>query len=333
MPGFSIIIPFKTGKAYLRECLHSALLQTHEDFEIIILADNTSNQDGALDAVLALKDTRIRIESATGNLNILENWGRIKDLPKKEYMTILGYDDVLSKDFLKIISAMIQEDPEASLYHTHFNYIDAAGNAIKPCLPLPERLSADVYLALSLEEKISVMATGYVFRSKDYDRLGGIPTNYPNLIYADLQLWIELASISYLKVSPQFAFSFRIHASVTKTSKNRIILDAFLVYLKYLKHLQNTSPSFETALKTWGQEFVNNSTRALVHRLLKTEKKYRDQLSIQEIFQSLEPVVLDLGLTFLPKQIKGVQPAIWIDRYDLIHQLFMGFQQLKRQPI
>ncbi|MEY2902776.1 MAG: hypothetical protein RLY89_1882, partial [Bacteroidota bacterium] len=194
MPGFSIIIPFKTGKTYLRECLHSALLQTHDDFEMIILADNTSNQDGALDAVIALKDPRIRIEASTENLNILENWGRIKDLTKKEFMTILGYDDLLSKDFLKLISSMIQEDPEASLYHTHFNYIDAEGNTIKPCLPLPERLSADLYLALSLEDKISVMATGYVFRSEDYDRLGGIPTNYPNLIYADLQLWIALSN-------------------------------------------------------------------------------------------------------------------------------------------
>jgi hypothetical protein len=173
------------------------------------------------------------------------------------------------------------------------------------------------------------MATGYVFRSEDYDRMGGIPTNYPNLIYADLQLWIELSRISYLKVSPKIAFSFRIHASVTKTSKNRIIMDAFIMYLKYLKQLQNTSPSFDATLKNWGQEFVNNSTRALVHRLLKTEKKYRDQLSIQEIFQNLEPAVLDLGLAFLPKQIKGIQPAIWIDRYDLIHQLFLGFKKMR----
>lgn len=330
MAGFSIIIPFKTGKTYLRECLHSALLQTHDDFDIIILADNTSNQDGALDSVMALKDPRIRIEAAAENLNILENWGRIKNLIKKEYMTILGYDDLLSKDFLRLINSMIQEDPEASLYHTHFNYIDAEGKNIKPCLPLPERLSADFYLALSLEDKISVMATGYVFRSEDYDRLGGIPTNYPNLIYADLQLWIALSSISYLKVSPEIAFSFRIHASVTKTSKNRIILDAFVVYLKYLKQLQDSNPLFETTLKNWGQDFVNNSTRALVHRLLKTEKKYRDQLSIQEIFNTLKPLVLDLRLVFLPKEIKGISPAIWIDRYDLIHRLFLSLQKLRQ---
>lgn len=329
MPGFSIIIPFKTGKTYLRQCLHSALLQSHDDFDIIILADNTSNQDGALDSVMALKDPRIRIEAASENLNILENWGRIKDLVKKEYMTILGYDDLLSKDFLKLINSMIQEDPGASLYHTHFNYIDAEGNNIKPCLPLPERLSADLYLALSLEDKISVMATGYVFRSEDYDRLGGIPTNYPNLIYADLQLWIALSSISYLKVSPEIAFSFRIHASVTKTSKNRIILEAFVVYLKYLKQLQDSNALFESALKNWGQDFVNNSTRALVHRLLKTEKKYRDQLSIQEIFNTVEPLVLDLRLTFHPKQIKGISPAVWIDRYDLIHHLFLSLQKLR----
>ncbi len=145
-----------------------------------------------------------------------------------------------------------------------------------------------------------------------------------------MQLWIELSRISYLKVSPEIAFSFRIHASVTKTSKNRIILDAFVVYLKYLKQLQDTSPLFEKALKNWGQDFVNNSTRAIVHRLLKTEKKFRDQLSIQEIFNTLEPFVLNLRLAFLPKEIKGILPAVWIDRYDLIHHLFLSLQKLRQ---
>ncbi|MEQ1624259.1 MAG: glycosyltransferase [Sediminibacterium sp.] len=333
MPGFSIIIPFKTGKTYLRECLHSALLQTHDDFNIIILADNNSNQDGALDAVIALQDPRIRIEVAAKNLNILENWGRIKDLSKKEYMTILGYDDLLSKDFLKLINSMIQEDPEASLYHTHFNYIDSEGQIIKPCLPLPSQLSATEYLGMTLEDKVSVMATGYVFKSVDYDKIGGIPIQYPNLIYADLQLWIDLINMGYLKVSPEAAFSFRIHASVTKTSKDRIILNAFLVYLQYLISLKKQDASMAKIIDHLGPAFVNNSTKQLVHRLLKTSNPYRDQLSMEEVFNSILPFTKQLGWEYAPMQIPGVRSAVFIDSIGPLHQLFLAFKKVYKKPI
>jgi cellulose synthase/poly-beta-1,6-N-acetylglucosamine synthase-like glycosyltransferase len=105
---FSIIIPFKSGKKYLLDCLHSVLGQDYPHFNIIILADNTSNMDAALDAVYALQNSKISIQIAQQYIDILENWGRIKDLPKNEYMTILGYDDVLEKTFLSSINDLIK---------------------------------------------------------------------------------------------------------------------------------------------------------------------------------------------------------------------------------
>ena len=47
MRSFSIIIPFKSGKAYLLDCLHSVIEQDYPHYNIIILADNTSNIDDA----------------------------------------------------------------------------------------------------------------------------------------------------------------------------------------------------------------------------------------------------------------------------------------------
>ena len=98
--NFSIIIPFKTGKKYLLDCLDSVLGQDYPHFNIIILADNTSNIDDSIDAVNAIQSNKISIQIAQQNIDILENWGRIKGLDKNEYMTILGYDDILEKTFL-----------------------------------------------------------------------------------------------------------------------------------------------------------------------------------------------------------------------------------------
>ena len=54
--NFSIIIPFKTGKHYLLDCLQSVLAQDYPHFEIIILADITSNTDDALHAISDLNN-------------------------------------------------------------------------------------------------------------------------------------------------------------------------------------------------------------------------------------------------------------------------------------
>jgi glycosyltransferase involved in cell wall biosynthesis len=270
--NFSIIIPFKTGKHYLLDCLQSVLAQDYPHFEIIILADITSNTDDALHAISDLNNPKISVLLSDKNLDILQNWGRIKDLDKKEYMTILGYDDILSKGFLSCINNSINTNPDASLYHTHFNYINSNSEAIKKCQPLPTQMTASDYLEYTLKESIDIMATGYVFRSKDYDAIGGIPTSYPNLIYADAQLWIELSKKGHLVVDPSIQFSFRIHSSVTKTSKDKILLDAFILFLDYLKGLKQESANFELNIQSNLTAFAESTTKAMAHRLLRTPK-------------------------------------------------------------
>jgi glycosyltransferase involved in cell wall biosynthesis len=333
MPSFSIIIPFKTGKAYLMECIQSALKQNYTDFNVIILADITSNDDGSLEAVAQINDTRLSVVNSENNLNILENWDRIKQINRQEYMTILGYDDILHPNFLTTIVGLMQEHPNASLYHTHFHYISASGEQMKPCLPLPKKLSANDYVELSLQDKVSVMATGYVFKSKDYDAVGGIPIYYPNLIYADLFLWIELSKIAYLAVSPEYCFSFRIHHSTTKTSKDKLLLNAFVVYLHYLKKLSEENAEFKQTIRNWLPSLLNNTTRAMAHRLLRTEKAYRDGLTMEQIFHTIAQIAEQMNIVYHPMEIPTMKMTVWIDHSSIVHRLFLIFKKLYKKPI
>lgn len=330
---FSIIIPFKSGKNYLLDCLHSALGQKYPHFNIIILADNSSNFDGALDAVLELQNNKINIQVVQQNIGILENWGRIKDLNKNEYMTILGYDDLLEETFLSTINDLINQQPDASLYHTHFNYINSKSEFIKTCKPLPARLNLQEYLELTLNEAIDIMATGYVFKSSDYDSLGGIPTNYPNLIYADLQLWLDLTKKSYLAIDPSIQFSFRIHDSTTKTSKDKILLDAFVIFLDYLNVLKKESNSLGQIIQTNGQKFCENTTKSIAHRLLRTQKELRNNLSIDQIIDEITNKCMSLGILYEPLKINTILLARTIEAYPILNSLFLLFKRIFKKPI
>jgi len=331
--NFSIIIPFKSGKKYLLDCLHSVLAQDYPHFDIIILADNTSNIDDSLNVVYALQNRKIKIELSQQNLDILENWGRIKDLQKNEFMTILGYDDVLEKTFLSCINNLINENPEASLYHTHFKYINSEGADLKNCQPLPTRLNVSEYLEQALNETIDIMATGYVFKSIDYDTIGGIPTQYPNLIYADLELWLALTKKSYLAVDPSTQFSFRIHASTTKTSKDKILLDAFLVFLDYMNQLKNESIALALIIEEFGKKFTESTTKAIAHRLLRTPKAIRKGLTIDEMITKIDEKSKLLGIDYTPLQINSIRMAKFIEAVPLLNNLFLLFKKVYKKPV
>jgi len=331
--NFSIIIPFKTGKQYLLDCLQSVLAQDYPHYEIIILADITSNTDDALHAIKDLKNPKITVQLSDKNLDILQNWGRIKDLDKKEYMTILGYDDILSKGFLSCINNLINTNPDASLYHTHFNYINSNSEAIKKCQSLPTQMTASDYLEYTLKESIDIMATGYVFRSKDYDAIGGIPTSYPNLIYADAQLWIELTKKSHLVIDPSIQFSFRIHSSVTKTSKDKILLDAFILFLDYLKGLKQESANIELAIQSNLTAFAESTTKAMAHRLLRTPKMNRQGLTIDKVTNEIAEKCMQMEVSYAPFKIKSIQIARFIETTPLLNELFLLFKRIYKKPV
>jgi len=331
--NFSIIIPFKTGKQYLLDCLQSVLAQDYPHFEIIILADITSNTDDALHAISDLKNPTITVQLSDKNLDILQNWGRIKDLDKKEYMTILGYDDILSKGFLSCINNLINTNPDASLYHTHFNYINSNSEAIKKCQPLPTQMTASDYLEYTLKESIDIMATGYVFKSKDYDAIGGIPTSYPNLIYADAQLWIELSKKGHLVVDPTIQFSFRIHSSVTKTSKDKILLDAFILFLDYLKGLKQEADNYKLAIQSNLTAFAESTTKAMAHRLLRTPKMNRQGLTIDKVTNEIAEKCMQMEVVYAPFKIKSIQIARFIETTPLLNELFLLFKRIYKKPV
>lgn len=333
MRSFSIIIPFKTGKSYLLECLHSVLAQTYPHYQLIILADPTSNEDGALDAVKALQHPAIEIVDSAEDLDIIGNWSRIKDVSKTEFMTILGYDDLLYPNFLASILELIETHPDASLYHAHFDYINKDGQKIYPCKLLPEKLTGTEYLIKSLQDQISVMATGYVFKTADYIQVGGISTQYPNLIYADLQLWIDLAQIGYMATCPTKTFAFRIHASTTKISKDKILLEALIVFINYLKKISRKEATYQEAIHQYSGVFLEKTTKSIAHRLLRTPSKYRQGLRIQDMIKALRIQANELDVAYHPEKIMSLKIAQVIEKSTVLSKLFLLFKSIYKKPI
>jgi len=195
----------------LKACVESVLAQTYPNFELVVLDD--ASTDGTRDWLAGVGDRRVRVCPAPArHLGIVDNWARIRTLPKNEFLTILGQDDLLDPDYLSVVTALIHEQPDASLYHAHFRFMDAAGRVRRSCGPLPARETAGAWLSDLCRPgaRDNLHATGYVARSADYDAVGGIP-GFENLLFADYVLWLRLAHRSYKATAPDACFSCRLH--------------------------------------------------------------------------------------------------------------------------
>ena len=212
---FTIALPVRNGGAYLRQCVESILAQRCGDFDLDIL-DNAST-DGTAEWLATLRDARVRVHPAARPLSIQENWARIKDLPKNEYLTTIGHDDLLDPGFLEVISGLIRQHPDAGLYLTHFRLIDGEGKFLRHCRPMPARETAEEFLGVRLCELRDSFGTGHVLRSAAYDAIGGIPP-YPKLLFADDALFMQAIGGSYRATALDEAFSYRWHAASESAS-------------------------------------------------------------------------------------------------------------------
>ncbi|HZF64726.1 MAG TPA: glycosyltransferase [Chitinophagaceae bacterium] len=333
MPKFTIVIPVKTGKVLLEKCITSILQQTNKDYDVVVLTDIATKDAGIVDWLQSLRIENLRIIHTDENINIQENWDRIRAIEKGEYFTILGYDDILYPDYLDVMLALIGKHPDATLYQAHYDFIDDDGVVIEESKRMRETFSSTEYLASVLRCEYYIMATGYMIRSSDYEKIGGISADYPNILFADYELWIRLASLGYFAVSPEKCFAFRIHQSTTKVSSDRKMLHAFGRLVTYLSSLTQ-DPACYQIVQEHGAHFLKYHLNFMLYRLIRKEKSMREGISVNNMLTQFQEFGAQLGLRNIDfLQMKTIKVAWYIDRFGFTRNAYLLLKKMVKKPL
>jgi glycosyltransferase involved in cell wall biosynthesis len=329
---FSIILPVRNGGEHVKECIKSILLQTLNDFDLFVLDNNST--DGTLQWIKSLNDERIIIYPSATSLSIEENWGRIVTIPKNEYITLIGHDDILMPDYLKVMDGFIDKFPDATLYQTHFIYIDDKGKNIRGCKPMKEKENGPQFLESILQNRIDIVGTGFMMRSKDYDESGGISTAYPNLLFADFELWLNSAGKSYKATAPVEGFYFRLHQSTTSISSDIKYQQAFEKFIYFLEQLKLKSDAYHKIILENGNTFIRFYCRSLSHRILRTTKTKRENLSVKSVIKNGKKYskMLTLNNDFKPSGF-SILFARFIDSNSITRKIFLLFKKIYKKPL
>ena len=306
---FSIILPVRNGGQYIKQCVESILSQSVKEFNLVIL--DSGSTDGTIAWLQTLTDTRIVLHLSDKPLSITENWNRIKEIPRNEWMTIIGHDDILHPDYLETMTSLISQYPGASLYQTHFDLIDAQSNFLRKCKPMEEIQQAKGLLDKILDNAINIYGTGFMMRSKDYDAVGGIPL-YPNLLSADYVLWLELTAISYKVTSTHNCFSYRINQSTTATTKTEVYIQALKLFIEYLfRSKERLSPTEE--MNNYVKRILSFYCRRVSRRIVNLSPGERNGFTVSKFLNETKEYAKKMNDTdhsFDPASI----PDVWLTK-------------------
>jgi len=116
-PLVSIVTPVHNGEAYLCECIESVLSQTWQNWEYIILNNNSSDRTLEIAEQYQRRDSRIRLHSNDTLLPIIANhnkaFGLISD--ESKYCKVVSADDWLFPECLERMVGLAEENPSVGI--------------------------------------------------------------------------------------------------------------------------------------------------------------------------------------------------------------------------
>jgi len=234
-PLVSIIIPTYNSENFIEPTIKSVLVQSYQNFEIIIIDDSSTDNTIRILTRLRKEDNRINYYKIphSGRPSIPRNFGINK--AKGDLIAFLDSDDLWIKEKLKNQVEIIKKQPEfIFLYSMSITF--GKVNLLSPkyeLLPLPFRAARSKKDLLKLGNTIPLSST--LIKTDILKEIGGFDED-PELQIEDYDLWIRLSEKGEFKFIPRIFVYYRIHDSQFsedwETRKRR------LEYLKVKRDLE-----------------------------------------------------------------------------------------------
>ena len=185
----SIIIPVYNGSNYLREAIDSALAQTYENVEVIVVNDG-SNDNGATEEIALSYGEKIRyFKKENGGVATALNLGIQK--MEGEYFSWLSHDDVYYPDKVKKeIDAIVASGDETTLVQCEYDFYDMGSKTYTPTdfykYYTLEQLTNSVFSVLQLQ----IHACAALVHKSHFERVGMFDEG--RKFTQDVEMWFRL---------------------------------------------------------------------------------------------------------------------------------------------
>jgi len=211
-----VIIPTYDYAGYLGGAMASVLGQTHDDLELIVL-DNASTDDTPV-VVARVCDSRLRSVRNATNIGFNANVNLGFGLARGDVVVIMGADDEWSPTFLERAVARLDDDATLAFVHGRAVWIDAEGTAFGDShAGWAHRTSGDLAFVDCFRRGFSL--TTMVMRTDAVRRVGGFHREWDEI--ADAWLFLLLCFEGAVGYLDEPLVRYRVHERSMTTSWSR----------------------------------------------------------------------------------------------------------------
>jgi glycosyltransferase involved in cell wall biosynthesis len=126
----SILIPTRNRLEYLAQSLHSARQQTHDDLEILVSDDGSTDGSPEYLQRIADDDPRVRIALPNPMPGAFQNIRHLVNAATGDAVTVLGDDDLLEPEYVARLATGLR-DPDVNVAFCKHDVIDSVGHPVR----------------------------------------------------------------------------------------------------------------------------------------------------------------------------------------------------------
>ncbi|MEE2521396.1 glycosyltransferase [Pseudarthrobacter sp. J75] len=222
-----IFIPYWGDPSYMKETVASVLEQDSDDW-LLTVVDDAYPDDEIQRYMATISDPRVKYIRKEANEGITENYRTCVALAKEEIIVILGCDDVLLPNYVRVIADAHQRFPDAAIIQPGVQVIDENGNVVRTLVDATKQhlvkprgkghqvLSGE-HLAANLMHGDWLYWPSLAFRT---DKIRSVDFREGFPIIQDLALIMDMVYRGdQLLVVPTLCFSYRRHSNSASSTK------------------------------------------------------------------------------------------------------------------
>lgn len=199
VPTVAIGIPVYNGGEFLREGLQSLIDQTYQDWDCVVVDNQSTDDSYSIAKEFAEKDSRIRVHKNKDFVPLVENWNNafINASQEAKYYKLLQADDWLYPNFLEEAVKVFEKDSSVGVVSSY----RLAGKQVDGC-------GLDVYdgnvfngkdiLFRQLTRKLDISGdiTTLMFSFDHLKKLSFFPRIFNGKYHIDTELFYDICDIS-----------------------------------------------------------------------------------------------------------------------------------------
>jgi glycosyltransferase involved in cell wall biosynthesis len=211
-PSVSVVMPAYNSEKYVLEAINSILNQTFEDFEFIIIDDNST--DGTKEIINNVEDKRIiRIINKTGIGNC-KSRNKGMEMAKGKYICVMDSDDIACPERFEKQYRFMKENIQYAAIGS-----DSVIFGNNTAFPLQRLRNEDEIKVKLLHDNVCTHST--LMLSNEFLKQNKIHYNEEYYCAADYNLLVDISRIGNITNIPEFLLFYRQYPEQITSSKNK----------------------------------------------------------------------------------------------------------------